>query len=101
MLEPDAAPGEANFRRSINPARDSVGYRHNNFRAQVEAGLGKLQAEQGQGGIPVAPPAAVAAPPRPALVGVETVPPAQVNAMLHAERRQANQAEAEVTGAAF
>ena len=74
---------------------------HNNFRAQVEAGLGKLQAEQGHGGIPVAPPAAVAASPRPTVVGVDTVPPAQANAMLDDERRQADQAEAELTGPAL
>lgn len=74
---------------------------HNNFRAQVEAGMGALQAGQGKGGIPVAPPAAVAAPPLPTLTGVDTIPPAKVNAMLDAERLQADEAEAEVMQMAF
>jgi hypothetical protein len=74
---------------------------HNNFRAQVEAGLGALQAGQGQDGIPAAPAAALAAPPRPTLVGVETVSAAQVTATLESERKQADQAVADATAAAF
>jgi len=73
---------------------------HNNFRAQVEAGLGALQAGQGHNGIPVAPPT-VAAPPRPTLVGETSASSADINAMFDTQRQQADQAEAQALGPAF
>jgi hypothetical protein len=74
---------------------------HNSFRAQVEAGLGALQAAQGHNGIPVAPPAAVAAPPRLTLAGAATVLSADITTMFDAQRQQAYLAEAHVTEEAF
>jgi hypothetical protein len=71
----------------------------NNFRAQLDSGLQRLHAQQGQGGLPAAPYAAIAAPPRPV-----DAPPADnenVQALLDAQRQQADQAETGVTQAAF
>jgi len=74
---------------------------HHNFRAQVESGLGALRAGQGHNGIPVAPPTAVAAPPRPTITGETSTSSADINAMLDTRRQQADQAEAQVPGSAF
>jgi hypothetical protein len=68
----------------------------NAFRSQIESGLGSLMAGQGRGGIPVAPPDAVAAPPQPTLPGVAPVPVNELKTILDAQRQQADQAEAEV-----
>jgi hypothetical protein len=74
---------------------------HNNFRAEVEAGLGALRDEHGHNGIPVAPPTAVAAPPRPTIAGETSTSSADINAMLDTQRQQADQAEAQVLRSAF
>ncbi len=74
---------------------------HNNFRAQVEAGLGALQSGQGHNGLPVAPPAAVAAPPRPTLADGTAPSSADMNAMFESQRQQADQAEEQAQGSAF
>ena len=73
----------------------------NSFRSEIESGLASLSANQGRGGIPVAPPDAVAAPPRPTLVGVEPMSANDMSAALEEQRQQADQAEAQVAGASF
>jgi hypothetical protein len=73
----------------------------NNFRAQVEAGLGNLQAGQGHNGIPAAPADAVAAPPRPNADAVSTDHSANSAAVLDQLRKQADQAEEQAAGSAF
>ena len=71
----------------------------NDLRAQMDAGLDVLRAGQGIGGLPAAPPAAMAAP-RPGMPGA---PPADagVDALLANERNQAAQTESAVSQAAF
>jgi hypothetical protein len=73
----------------------------NNFRSQIESGLGTLLTIQGRNGIPVAPPESVAAPPRPALSEVPPVPASELTTMLAAQRKQADQAETQVVAEAF
>jgi hypothetical protein len=73
----------------------------NSFRSQIESGLESLSANQGHGGIPVAPPDAVSAPPRPTLAGVSPMSANEMSAALEEQRQQADQAEALVIGASF
>jgi hypothetical protein len=73
---------------------------HNNFRARVEAGLGKLQSEQGHDGIPTAP-AGVAAPPRVNVVDTATVSATDLSSEIDAQQRQADAAEVQVVDEAF
>jgi hypothetical protein len=71
----------------------------NNFRAQLDSGLQKLHAQQGQGGLPGPPQSAIAPPPRPS-----DEPPADnedVQSLLDAQQKQANQTETSVTQSAF
>ncbi len=71
----------------------------NNFRAQLDSGLQKLHAQQGQNGLPGAPYAAIAPPPRPT-----DEPPADnedVQSLLDAQQQQATQEETGVTQSAF
>jgi hypothetical protein len=71
----------------------------NDLRAELDDALAALSGGQGQNGLPPAPPAALA-PPRP---GMPAIPPADpgLDAMLAAEQRQADQAEANVEQTAF
>jgi hypothetical protein len=62
----------------------------NNFQTQVESGLGLLRNEQGRGGLPAAPPDAVAAPPRPAIEGLAPFSAADSSAMLDQQRHEAD-----------
>jgi hypothetical protein len=71
----------------------------NSFRSQIESGLASLSANQGHGGIPVAPPDAVAAPPR--LAGVSPMSAYEMSAALEEQRQHTDQAEALVIGASF
>ena len=73
----------------------------NSFRSQVESGLASLTASQGHGGIPVAPPNPVAAPPRPELSALSPVSATELSATLEGQRRQAEQAEAEAVASSF
>jgi hypothetical protein len=73
----------------------------NAFRSRIESGLGSLMVSQGHGGIPIAPPDAVAAPPQPALPCVMPVPVDELTTMLEEQRQEADQAEAEVVKQAF
>ena len=73
----------------------------NAFRSHVESGLASLSASQGKGGIPVAPPDAVAAPPQPALAGLAPISGSDVSAALEEQRRQADQVEAQMGEASF
>lgn len=66
----------------------------NNFQTQVESGLGLLRNEQGRGGLPAAPPDAIAAPPRPAIEGLAPFSAADSSAMLDQQRHEADQIEA-------
>ena len=73
----------------------------NAFRSQLESGLGWLMAIQGHGGVPIAPPNAVAAPPRPELSALSPVSATELSATLEGQRRQAEQAEAEAVASSF
>jgi hypothetical protein len=73
----------------------------NNLRVHVAKGLGTLQSNQGKGGLPAAPPEALTVPARPAIMSLQTMPSAQVEAMLETETRQADAIEADVTQAAL
>jgi hypothetical protein len=71
----------------------------NNFRAQLDSGLQALRDQQGKGGLPAAPMAAITPPPEPA-----DEPPADtenVQADLNAQQQQADQTESSVTQTAF
>jgi hypothetical protein len=71
----------------------------NNFRAQLDSGLQALRDQQGKGGLPAAPMAAITPPPLPE----DEPPPSDVNVQvdLDAQQQQADQAEASVTQVAF
>ncbi len=78
---------------------DSLQEMHNNFRAQLDSGLQALREQQGKGGLPAAPFAAISPPPVPA-----DEPPADtenVQTLLDSQQQQADQAESTVTQTAF
>jgi hypothetical protein len=78
---------------------ESLQEMQNNFRAQLDSGLQKLHAQQGQDGLPAAPMSAIAPPPRPT-----DMPPADnedVQAQLDAQQQKADQTETSVTQSAF
>jgi hypothetical protein len=74
---------------------------HNNFRAQVESGLGVLKASQGHGEIPAAPSNAVTAPPRLSSAGETSASSADVTTMFESQRRIADHVEALAIQSAF
>jgi hypothetical protein len=78
---------------------ESLQEMQNNFRAQLDSGLQALREQQGKGGLPAAPMAAITPPPVPA-----DEPPADtenVQADLNAQQQQADQTESSVTQTAF
>jgi hypothetical protein len=78
---------------------ESLQEMQNNFRAQLDSGLQALRDQQGKGGLPAAPMAAIKPPPVPA-----DEPPADtenVQADLSAQQQQADQTESSVTQTAF
>jgi hypothetical protein len=78
---------------------ESLQEMQNNFRAQLDSGLQALRDQQGKGGLPAAPMAAITPPPVPA-----DEPPADtenVQADLSAQQQQADQTESSVTQTAF
>jgi hypothetical protein len=84
---------------TISVPLESLQEMQNNFRAQLDSGLQALRDQQGKGGLPAAPMAAITPPPVPA-----DEPPADtenVQADLNAQQQQADQAEASVTQTAF
>jgi uncharacterized protein (DUF1778 family) len=72
----------------------------NNFQAEVESGLGTLQASQGHNGLPAAPAESIAAPPRPSLFDMP-VSKDNLAALLDQQAHDANRAELEVAESAF
>jgi hypothetical protein len=74
-----------------------------NFREQLEQGLGVLQATQGHNGLPAAPAEAVKIPPRPSLTEADStsgsVSGAEALALLETQEQEANAVESEVTEA--
>jgi hypothetical protein len=74
-----------------------------NFREQIEQGLGVLQAMQGQNGLPAAPSDAVQIPPRPTLTEADKKADAmsgtEVLGLLETQEQEANALESEVTAA--
>jgi hypothetical protein len=84
---------------TVSVPLESLQEMHNNFRAQLDSGLQALREQQGKGGLPAAPMAAITPPPMPA-----DEPPADtenVQALLNTEQQQADQAETSVTQTAF
>lgn len=84
---------------TISVPLDSLQEMQNNFRAQLDSGLQALHDQQGKGGLPAAPMAAITPPPVPA-----DEPPADtdnVQALLDSQQQQADQTESSVTQTAF
>jgi hypothetical protein len=73
----------------------------NSFQAHVEAGLAALHNGQGSNGLPSAPPAAVAAPPQPAVSGLAPASATDSSAVLDQQREQADQAERQGESGSF
>ena len=73
----------------------------NNFQAQVESGLAMFRGDQGVTDLPAPPPAAVAAPPRPAIEGLPSLSAADTSAMLDQQREDADQILKQATASAF
>jgi hypothetical protein len=74
-----------------------------NFREQLEQGLGVLQATQGQNGLPAAPADAVQIPPRPSMTEADktagSVSGTEAVSLLETQEQEANALESEVTAA--
>jgi hypothetical protein len=72
---------------------------HNAFRTQLDASLQTLRNQQGQSGLPPAPPSAIAPPPRPA----EDMPPPAADApsLVNGAQQQADRTEAQLSQSAF
>jgi hypothetical protein len=85
----------------VNVSLTDLQEMQNSFLAHIEEGLGKLHDSQGSAGLPSAPPDVVAAPPRPAMTGLDSVAAADSAAILDQEREQADQAEREAAKGAF
>jgi len=72
----------------------------NQMRATVDQGLQELQAKQGTGGLPQAPPSAQAKPTQTEYAAIAPPPNPQDEADLQQQSQQADQSEKEVTGEA-
>jgi hypothetical protein len=72
----------------------------NQMRATIDQGLQELQAKQGQGGLPQAPPSAQAKPTAPEYAAIAPPPDPNDAADLQGQGQQADQAEKEVTAEA-
>ena len=84
---------------TVSVPLDSLQEMQNNFRAQLDSGLQALRDQQGKGGLPAAPMAAITPPPVPA-----DEPPADntnVQTQIDDQQQQADQAESTVTQTAF
>jgi len=84
---------------TVSVPLESLQEMQNNFRAQLDSGLKALHDQQGKGGIPAAPMAAITPPPVPADEPPEDT--TNVQAQIDAQQQQADQAEASVTQTAF
>jgi hypothetical protein len=85
----------------VNVSLTDLQEMQNSFLAHIEEGLGKLHDNQGRAGLPSAPADVVAAPPRPAVTGLESVSATDSSALLDQEREQADQAEKQADKGAF
>lgn len=85
----------------VNVSLPDLQEMQNSFQAHVEAGLSSLQHGQGSAGLPVAPPEAVAAPPRPAVTGLSPVSGPESSTMIDQQGEQADQAEAQADSGSF
>jgi hypothetical protein len=97
---PDALLQVASGKRQDCPAGVSVSVQlqdlaemQNNLRAQMDAGLDALHSGQGQGGLPQAPPSAMAAAPRPAMLDVQLPPDPNVAGLLDVQQQDAQRTE--------
>jgi hypothetical protein len=84
---------------TVSVPLNSLQEMQNNFRAQLDSGLQALRDQQGKGGLPAAPMAAITPPPVPA-----DEPPADttnVQTQINDQQQQADQAESTVTQTAF
>jgi hypothetical protein len=72
----------------------------NHMRETLDQGLAQLQQQQGQGGIPAAPPAATVAPQQTAYAAIAPPPDPNVSTTLSQQTREADQAEQEVLSGA-
>ncbi len=91
--------GDCVFGLTVSLPLESLQEMQNNFRAQLDSGLQALRDQQGKGGLPAAPMAAITPPPVPA-----DEPPADtenVQSLLDSQQQQADQAETSITQTAF
>jgi hypothetical protein len=72
----------------------------NHMRESIDQGLGDLQAKQGKGGLPQAPPSAQAPPVKSAYAAVAPPPDPNAASEIQQESQQADQSEQEVAGSA-
>jgi hypothetical protein len=72
----------------------------NHMRETIDAGMGDLQAKQGQGGLPAAPPSARAAPVPAAFAAVAPPPDPNAASEINQQAQAADQAEQEASNAA-
>jgi hypothetical protein len=84
----------------VNVSLPDIQEMQNNFQAQVESGLAKVQEGHGIAGLPALPPQA-AAPPRPAIDGLPSLTAADASAMLDQQKQQADQVVTQAEAAAF
>jgi hypothetical protein len=82
----------------VNVSLPDIQEMQNNFQAQVESGLAKVQ--NGLTGLPASPPQA-AAPARPAIEGLPSLTAADSSAMLDQQRQEADQLVTQSAGSVF
>lgn len=85
----------------VSVSRQDLQEMQNSFQARVEAGLDKLRNDNGLAGLPAAPAAAVAAPPRPAVEGLTPASAAATTVQIDQLTVQADQTESQAQTGAF
>lgn len=85
----------------VNVSLPDLQEMQNSFQAHIEAGLGALHHGQGLDGLPIAPPAAVAAPPQTAVSGLTPVSGPESSALLDQQREQADSTQAQAELGSF
>lgn len=78
---------------------DDLQEMQNHMRETIDVGLKELQAKQGTGGLPAAPPSAAAPPTQPEYAAIAPPPDPQDAAQLQAQAKEADVAETDVNAA--
>jgi hypothetical protein len=85
---------------NVNVAFTDLQDMQNHMRETIDAGMGDLQAKQGKGGLPAAPPSAQVAPVPAAVAAAAPPPDTNAAAEITEQTKAADQAEQEVASAA-